>query len=27
VLGDRILAEVDPLWPARCCSEAFLGDD
>ena len=26
VLGDRILAEVDPLWPARCCSEAFLGD-
>jgi uncharacterized protein len=25
-LGERILAEVDPLWPARCCSEAFLGD-
>jgi len=19
-LGDRILAELDPLWPARCCS-------
>jgi uncharacterized protein len=26
VLGDRILDEVDPLWPARCCSEALLGD-
>ncbi len=26
VLGERILAEVDPRWPARCCSEAFLGD-
>jgi uncharacterized protein len=21
VLGERILAEVEPLWPARCCSE------
>ena len=20
-LGDRILAELDPLWPARCCSD------
>ena len=20
-LGERILAEVEPLWPARCCSE------
>jgi uncharacterized protein len=20
-LGERILAEVDPLWPERCCSE------
>jgi hypothetical protein len=20
-LGERILGEVDPLWPARCCSE------
>ncbi len=20
-LGERILAEVDPLWPSRCCSE------
>ena len=22
VLGERILAEVEPLWPERCCSEA-----
>jgi hypothetical protein len=21
-LGERILAEVEPLWPAECCSEA-----
>jgi uncharacterized protein len=21
-LGERILAEVEPLWPSRCCSEA-----
>jgi len=21
VLGERILAEVEPLWPARCCTE------
>jgi uncharacterized protein len=20
-LGERILAEVDPLWPSRCCSD------
>jgi len=20
-LGERIVAEVEPLWPARCCSE------
>jgi hypothetical protein len=20
LLGDRILAELDPLWPERCCS-------
>jgi len=20
-LGERILAEVEPLWPSRCCSE------
>ena len=20
-LGERILAELDPLWPARCCTE------
>lgn len=26
VLGERILAVVDPLWPAgRCCSEDLLG--
>jgi hypothetical protein len=25
-LGERILAELDPLWPARCCSEALTGD-
>ena len=25
-LGDRILAEIDPLWPvARCCSEGLRG--
>jgi hypothetical protein len=23
VLGERILAEVEPLWPDRCCSEAL----
>ena len=23
-LGRRILAELDPLWPATCCSEAFV---
>jgi len=21
-LGERILAEVEPLWPSRCCSES-----
>lgn len=21
-LGERIIAEVDPLWPARCCFDA-----
>ena len=21
VLGERIVAELEPLWPARCCSE------
>ena len=26
VLGERILAELDPLWPERCCSEALLDD-
>ena len=26
VLGERILAELDPLWPARCCSEALTAD-
>jgi hypothetical protein len=25
VLGERILAEVEPLWPARCCSLDDLG--
>ena len=25
VLGERILAEVDPLWPARCCSDPSSG--
>jgi hypothetical protein len=25
-LGDRILAELDPLWPDRCCSEALVAD-
>ena len=20
-LGERILAEMEPLWPARCCSD------
>jgi hypothetical protein len=24
VLGDRILDELDPLWPDRCCSEPYL---
>jgi uncharacterized protein len=28
VLGERILAELEPLWPAdRCCSEHLDGDD
>jgi hypothetical protein len=22
-LGERILAEVDPVWPDRCCSDAL----
>ncbi len=26
VLGERILAELEPLWPARCCSQAFVAD-
>ena len=26
VLGERILGELDPLWPDRCCSEGLLGD-
>jgi uncharacterized protein len=26
VLGERVLAEVDPLWPARCCSDDLVGD-
>jgi hypothetical protein len=25
-LGDRILAELDPLWPDRCCSEPLVAD-
>lgn len=25
-LGERILAELDPLWPDRCCSEMPAGD-
>jgi uncharacterized protein len=25
-LGERILAEVDPLWPDRCCSEDLAAD-
>ncbi len=24
LLGERILAELDPPWPDRCCSEALL---
>ena len=24
VLGERIVGELDPLWPDRCCSEAYL---
>jgi hypothetical protein len=24
VLGERILAELDPIWPDRCCSEGLL---
>lgn len=28
VLGERILAEVDPLWPSgRCCSESLRAND
>jgi uncharacterized protein len=28
VLGERILAEVEPLWPSgRCCSEGLLAND
>ena len=23
LLGDRVLNELDPLWPARCCSSSF----
>jgi uncharacterized protein len=26
LLGERVLAELDPLWPGRCCSEAFLAE-
>ena len=26
VLGERILAELDPLWPAQCCSEGLRAD-
>ena len=26
-LGERILAEVDPLWPSRCCFDARGGLD
>jgi hypothetical protein len=26
VLGERILAELDPLWPDRCCSEGLIPD-
>jgi hypothetical protein len=26
-LGERILAELEPLWPAQCCSEPPLGGD
>ena len=24
VLGERILTELDPIWPDRCCSEGLL---
>ncbi len=24
VLGEKILAEVEPLWPAECCSSSLL---
>jgi uncharacterized protein len=26
LLGERILDELDPIWPERCCSEALVGD-
>ena len=26
LLGERILAEVEPLWPERCCSEGLQAD-
>jgi hypothetical protein len=26
LLGERILAEVDPLWPGRCCTDASVYD-
>jgi hypothetical protein len=26
LLGERILAEVEPLWPDRCCSEDLVSD-
>jgi hypothetical protein len=25
VVGERVLAELEPLWPERCCSESLLG--
>ena len=26
VLGERILAELDPLWPERCCTPSTLAE-
>ncbi len=26
LLGERVLAEVEPLWPERCCSEGLQAD-
>jgi hypothetical protein len=26
-LGERVLAELEPLWPTRCCTEPLLGED